>query len=89
MASPLARGLFHKAIGESGAYFPLGAGALPLRPLAESEEQGAKFGAALGAPTLAELRAKSSDEVLQTALKTQPWFSPNQDGYFLPVSVER
>ncbi len=26
MASPLAKGLFHKAIGESGAYFPLGAG---------------------------------------------------------------
>jgi para-nitrobenzyl esterase len=87
MASPLARGLFQKAIGESGAYFPLGAGTLPLRPLAETEQQGVKFGAALGAPTLAELRARSSDEILQAALKTQPWFSPNLDGYFLPANV--
>jgi len=84
MASPLAHGLFHKAIGESGAYFPVGGRGLSLRSLAESEQQGVKFAAALGAESLAALRAKTSDEVLQLALKTQPTFSPNLDGYFLP-----
>jgi len=87
MASPLAKGLFHKAIGESGAYFPLGAGSLPLRPLAESEQQGVKFAGTLGAASLAELRAKSADEVLQAALKMQPWFAPNLDGHLLPRDV--
>jgi para-nitrobenzyl esterase len=41
MASPRARGLFHKAIGESGAYF--GSGPLPLQPLPTSEQLGVKF----------------------------------------------
>jgi para-nitrobenzyl esterase len=39
MASPLATGLFHKAIGESGAYFTGGAGTLGLQPLNVTEEQ--------------------------------------------------
>ena len=84
MASPLARGLFHKAIGESGAFFSARGGALAPQRLAAAEEQGAKFGSAMGAGTLAALRAKPADEVLQAALKTQPWFSPIIDGYFLP-----
>jgi para-nitrobenzyl esterase len=41
-----------------------------------------KFGAGLGAESLQALRAKSGDELLQAALKTQPWFGPNLDGYF-------
>ena len=60
MASPLARGLFHKAIGESGALFPTGPGFIG-RSLAESEEQGAKFASSLGAETMAALRAKPAD----------------------------
>ena len=47
------------------------------------EQDGVKFAAALGAESLAALRAKTGDEVLKVALKTQPWFSPNLDGYFL------
>jgi para-nitrobenzyl esterase len=87
MASRLASGLFHKAIGESGAYFAGPGAALPLRPLAASEEQGVKFAAAVGAPSLAALRAKPAAELLQAALKVQPWFSPNVDGYFLTEDV--
>jgi para-nitrobenzyl esterase len=87
MASPLARGLFHKAIGESGAFFPRGPGGLALTPLAESEQQGVKFAAALGADSLAALRAKPADDVLRLALDRRPWFSPVLDGYFLPESV--
>jgi para-nitrobenzyl esterase len=88
MASPLARGLFHKAIGESGAFFTSRTGTLGLKPLADSEEQGVKFASGLGAPSLADLRQKSGEEVLQAALKTQPWFAPNIDGYFLPEDVQ-
>jgi para-nitrobenzyl esterase len=87
VASPLARGLFHKAIGESGAYFPAGGGALTLRPAAETEQHGVKFASALGAESLAALRAKPANELLQAALKTQPWFAANIDGHFLPEDV--
>lgn len=86
MASPLARGLFHKAIGESGALFPSGPNFIG-RSLSESEEQGAKFASSLGAETMAALRAKSASELLDTAMKTQPWFAPTIDGHVLPESV--
>src|SRR4029453_426409 len=36
---------------------------------------------------LAALRARPATEILQAALKFQPWFTPNLDGYFLPVDV--
>ena len=87
MASPLAQGLFHKAIGQSGAYMAADFSALPLKPLVESEQQGVKFAAALGADTLAALRARPADELLKTALKIQPWFSPGIDNYFLVEDV--
>jgi para-nitrobenzyl esterase len=87
MASPLAQGLFHKAIGESGAFFTGGAGTLALRPLAVSEQDGAKFATSLGADSLAALRAKTGDDVLKAATKIQPWFAPNLDGYFLREDV--
>jgi para-nitrobenzyl esterase len=87
MASPLATGLFHKAIGESGAYFAAGASALTLQSLAETEERGVKFASSIGAESLAALRARPATEILQAALKFQPWFTPNLDGYCLPVDV--
>src|SRR4029453_9723585 len=49
-ASPLAKGLFHRAIIESAG------GA--ARPLADAEADGVRFAEAKGAKTLAELRAK-------------------------------
>src|SRR5689334_17920051 len=36
---------------------------------------------------MAALRAKPADELLQAALKTQPWFAPTIDGNVLPDSV--
>jgi len=82
VASPLARGLFHRAIGESGAY--LGRHALEPMTLAASEKGGARLAASIGASSLADLRAKPADEVLGAALKFQPWFAPTVDGYVLP-----
>jgi para-nitrobenzyl esterase len=87
MASPRAKGLFHKAIGESGAFFSGSSGTLAMAPLSASEQQGVKFATAAGADSLAALRAKPGADVLQAALKTQPWFAPNIDGYFLTEDV--
>lgn len=84
MAAPAARGLFHKAIGESGAHFGPSLAA-PTREA--SEANGAKFAAALGAATTAELRAKSAADVLATVAKWQPWFAPSIDGVVLTEPV--
>src|ERR1022692_2061870 len=56
MASPLAEGLFHRAIGESGGLFE----PVQLAPkylLANAELDGEKYAASLGATTLAQLRS--------------------------------
>jgi len=90
MASPLSRHLFQKAIGESGAFFPSGPSTgLRLKPLADTEQFGVKFAESLGAKTLAEMRTKSGEELLQTAAKQNRGFAfgPNVDGYFLPTDV--
>jgi para-nitrobenzyl esterase len=87
MASPLARGLFHRAIGESGAFFTAGGGTLPLTPPAVSEERGVAFAKSLGADSLEALRAKPAADLLAAASKAQPGFMPNLDGYFLPEDV--
>lgn len=55
MASPRTKGLFQRAIGQSGGLFePLALA--PRYVLEKAEADGAAYGAALGAPTLAELR---------------------------------
>jgi para-nitrobenzyl esterase len=87
MASPLASGLFHRAIGESGAYFSGGGGTLALGSLTATELNGVKFATSIGADSLAALRGKSSDELLNAAVKYQPWFTPNLDGYVLREDV--
>ncbi len=84
MASPLAKGLFHKAIGESGAFFSAGGGTLALAPPREAEKAGARFAASAGAGTIAALRAKPAQEVLDSAQKTKQFFAPIIDGDFLP-----
>ncbi len=76
-ASPLAKGLFQRAIGESGGEFA------PERSLADAEKQGVDFARELGAPTLAELRAKSAEDVAAARAGT----GANVDGWFLPEDV--
>jgi para-nitrobenzyl esterase len=84
MASPLSQGLFHRAIGESGAFFTAGEATLAPRPLAASEGAGQKLAAALGAESLAALRARPADEVLKAAMADREVrFGPNLDGYVL------
>jgi len=87
MASPLARNLFQKAIGESGAFFPNRPSVgLDTKPLAETEQFGVKFAESVGANSLAQMRAKPGNELLQAAAKNNRGFGfgPNIDGYSLP-----
>lgn len=90
MASPLSRNLFQKALGESGAFFPLGPTAgMQLKPVPETEQGGVQFAESVGAKSLADLRAKSGNDLLQAAAKFNRGFrfSPNIDGYFLCQNV--
>jgi len=77
MASPLARGLFQRAIGESGGDFD------PARKLADAEQMGVKFGQTMGANSIAALRAKSADDVQ----KADGFSGANVDGWLLPEDV--
>ena len=91
MASPLSRHLLQKAIGESGAFFPASPTAgMQLRPVSVTEQTGLKFAEAVGAKSLAELRAKSAEELLETAaakFRNGFAFGPNADGYYLPADA--
>ena len=80
MASPLAKGLFARVIGESGSMF-----ASPSRApvtLAEAEAAGLDFMRKVGARSLAELRAAPADAILAAAPGLG--FRPIIDGWFLP-----
>ena len=84
MASPLAAGLFQRAVGESGALFS----ASPNRPdrsLAAAERYGVSFAEALGARSLAEMRALPADRIV-AATPTDHTLWPIVDGHVLPQS---
>jgi len=84
-ASPLAKGLLHRAIAQSGSGVTSGS----ARRLADAEAEGAKFAEAKGARSLAELRAMSWQE-LMAPLKAggaAPRFNVVVDGYLLPAPV--
>lgn len=85
MASPVSKGLIHRAIGESGAFFGR---TLPAKPLAQSEQDAAKFAETIGADTLEKLRGMSAQQLLDAAMKDRNSFrfGPNIDGYFFPES---
>ncbi|WP_210514489.1 carboxylesterase/lipase family protein [Hymenobacter terricola] len=81
MASPLAKNLVVAAIGESGSLL----GLQPLPTLAEAEQTGAAFATAMGANSLAALRALPAQLLLEATGKPgTPRFSAVVDGYFLP-----
>jgi len=92
LASPLTKGLIHGAIGESGAFLSGSGGTLDAKNLKQSEEAGAKFATSIGAPTLADLRRKTGEELLAETTKAGPrgpGFAPNLDGWFLPASPSK
>ncbi len=78
LVSPQAKGLFHRAIAESGG--GIGLSVNPMRKLAAAEEAGVKTAESLGAHSLAELRAQPADQVLKAGRAG----SVIVDGWFLP-----
>jgi para-nitrobenzyl esterase len=77
MATPLARGLFQRVIGESGAEFA------PAHSQAEAEKAGVAFGASAGAASIAGLRALSAEDLQKARFQT----AANVDGWLLPTDV--
>lgn len=81
MGSPRAKGLFQRAVGESGAW--MGLSLSPARNLAEAEQAGVKIAETVHAQTLAELRAVPAEELLKAGRAGGPVI----DGWFLPEDV--
>jgi para-nitrobenzyl esterase len=84
IASPLAKGLFHKAIAQSGGLFSN----MLSQNLEKSEEQGVVFMKKANTNSLAELRKKSAEEL--QILSNNPEagrFGTTMDGYVLPVNL--
>ncbi|MFY9856344.1 MAG: carboxylesterase family protein [Terracidiphilus sp.] len=85
MASPIASGLFHKAIGESGAAFK---GVLPTNSLDAREQKDDAWVTSLGVKSLEELRALPTARILD-AVKSKGMtdFAPVIDGRLLTEPV--
>jgi para-nitrobenzyl esterase len=82
VASPLAKGLFNKAIAQSGASFV--SNRLNTR-LKDAEENGKKLEAKLGANSVKDLRNIPGQDLF----KKSTWNSvPIIDGYVLPSTIE-
>ncbi len=78
LASPLAKGLFHAAIADSG----IGGRGVPVRTLAEAEKAGVAFAAAKKADSLAALRALPAADLIGRGPGAQ--FAPIVDGWVVP-----
>jgi para-nitrobenzyl esterase len=91
MASPVDKGLFQKAIGESGGAFSKST--LGMKSRIDAEVKDAEFANKVyHADTLEQLRAIPAQELLDRATKPAASkelvrFSPVIDGYLLPESV--
>lgn len=93
MVSPMAKGLFDKAIAFSGASM-----AVDVPPLAKNEQIGADLAAKLGKATIAEMRAVPAETLIEAtrdvpgAASSGPpplRFVPNVDGKVVPFDPVR
>jgi para-nitrobenzyl esterase len=85
-ASPLAKGLFHGAISQSGGSFgPSSKSPVPgenMRVLADAEASGAEMAAS--APSLKELRALPAEKVIEAGRRQRGMAWPIVDGWVIP-----
>ena len=79
--SPQGKGLFQRVISESGAW--MGLGVSKMTTLAQGEQQGERLEQNLGAKSLAELRAKSAQEMMAGGGRG----GPVVDGWFIPEDL--
>jgi para-nitrobenzyl esterase len=80
MSSPFAKGLFHKAICQSGTVLALDHG----KPLAKLEKFGEELFGKLGVSTLEEARRVPWEKVLEAS---RPMLDPPNPGRSMPMSV--
>jgi para-nitrobenzyl esterase len=86
MASPIAKGLFHRAIGESGG--ALGEGLLDYQPASARAKADGEWVAKTGAKNLKELRAMPTAAILEAAKsRGMVGFGPDIDGRLLVEPV--
>ena len=77
LGSPEARGLFQRAISESAGW--MGVSMAPMMALAEAEQSGSQVASTMGATSLAELRAKSAEELQKGGRGLRPII----DGWYI------
>lgn len=93
-ASPLAKGLFQRAIGNSGAGLGSTVDTLPIRPLAWAEQRGLMYAAVTGAKSVSELRALPASQLVELGehgpgtLFQSGRYAPNIDGHLLQERPE-
>ena len=78
MASPLSKDLIAGAIGESGSVLST----MRAVPLAQAEAEGVKFAASVGAKSLADLRALTTEQLQAAAKQPLGRFPIAVDGHF-------
>jgi para-nitrobenzyl esterase len=87
-ASPLAKGLFHRAISESGGSFgPVGAGGGAgenMLSLVSAEQAGAAWAQSLGAARIADLRKLPADKLQEASRGKRGLAWPIADGHVIP-----
>ncbi|MGQ9632973.1 MAG: TAXI family TRAP transporter solute-binding subunit [Bryobacteraceae bacterium] len=87
-ASPLAKGLFHGAISQSGGSFgPPRPGGMPgenMQCIADAERVGEAYAKSAGASSVAELRKMSAEQVLATSRGRRGLSWPIIDGWVIP-----
>src|SRR5580704_14767757 len=82
VGSPEGKGLFQRAIAQSGAW--MGISIAHMTTLTAAEENGQKLAQGLGATSLADLRAKPADELLKNARGP---FAIIVDGWYVPEDL--
>jgi len=82
VGSPEGKGLFQRAIAQSGAW--MGINIAHMTTLATAEENGQKLVQGLGAASIAEMRAKSADDLLKNS---RGFFGIVVDGWYVPEDL--
>ena len=94
MASPLAKGLFHRAIGQSAAYMGpmIGLNEHPY-DVPTAEEEGTELAKHIGAKSIQELRRLSAAELFQASMEEGMIhtysFRAIVDGWIIPDNIGR
>ena len=93
MISPLARGLFNKAIAESSGDMGPARTAEGMAVLSDAEKSGIAFATSLGARSIAELRRMPADKITAASFSGLPEIAhydgsgPVLDGYVIPADT--